>query len=318
MHAADGPVPARRSDELAELRDQVQRVSVVHEVGVRRGRPDGAVAVAALGATNLAFVRYGAEVTVDAFPTRSRFALTVPLGPMRVRARGLYDGSVAGAAFVLAGDEHTVMEPDPQAGALVVSTGAARLEDHLCTRTGRAPGPALRFLPPGSVSTPAPPSLLDQAWRTTCRVLRDTGSRPAAAVERVLEEQLLTAVLLAVPHTATAGLDDGRPAPTDVVDRAVAWLEDHHAEPVTVAGVARASGVSTRRLQEEFRRRLGTGPAAALREIRLGRARAALASGATPVAEVAYACGFGNLGRFAHDYRARFGELPSQTARRVR
>ena len=318
MHAGDGPVPAQRSDELAELRDQVQRVSVVHEIGVRRGRPDGAVAVAALGATNLAFVRYGAEVTVDAFPTRTRFALTVPLGPMRVHARGLHDGGIAGGAVVLACDEHTVMEPDPQAGALVVSTGAARLEEHLCALTGLEPGPALRFLPPGSVPTPAPASLLDQAWRTTCRVLRDTGSRPATAVERVLEEQLLTAVLLSVPHTATDRLDDRRPAPTDVVDRAVAWLEEHHAEPITVAGVARASGVSTRRLQEEFRRRLGTGPAAALREIRLGRARAALTSGIAPVAEVAHACGFGHLGRFARDYRARYGELPSRTVPRSR
>lgn len=86
-------LPARRSDRLAELRDEVAQVTVVHEIGVRRGRPDGAVAVAGLDGINVAFVRYGAEVTVDAFPTRNRFALTVPLGPMRVRAPGIADGS---------------------------------------------------------------------------------------------------------------------------------------------------------------------------------------------------------------------------------
>nr|WP_255426452.1 AraC family transcriptional regulator [Pseudonocardia sp. C8] len=137
---------------------------------------------------------------------------------------------------------------------------------------------------------------------------------------RVLEEQLLTAVLLSLPHTASGALHDDRTraAPADLVDRALAWLEEHHAEPVTVGGLARATGVSTRRLQEEFRRRRGSGPAAALREIRLARARRALAAGEAPVAEVAHACGFGHLGRFAHDYRVRYGELPSQTAHRGR
>ncbi len=72
-------------------------------------------------------------------------------------------------------------------------------------------------------------------------------------------------------------------------------------------------------LQEEFRRRLGTGPATVLREVRLARAhRALVEAGATTVADVAHACGFGHLGRFAHDYRDRYGELPSDTARRNR
>jgi len=34
------------------------------------------------------------------------------------------------------------------------------------------------------------------------------------------------------------------------------------------------------------------------------------------VAEVAYRWGFTHLGRFAHDYRARYGEAPSTTLRR--
>ena len=141
-------------------------------------------------------MRYGAEVTVDAFPTRNRFALTVPLGPMRVRAPGIADGGIVPGPFVLAADAHTVMEPDPVAGALVVSAGAGRLEEQLAALTGRPPGHALRFLPPGSATPAAPPSLLDQAWRTTCAVLTECGGRPAPLVRRVLSEQLLTAVLL--------------------------------------------------------------------------------------------------------------------------
>ncbi|GAA1851853.1 AraC family transcriptional regulator [Pseudonocardia alni subsp. carboxydivorans] len=313
-------LPARRSDRLAELRDEVAQVTVVHETGVRRGRPDGAVAVAGLDGVNVAFVRYGAEVTVDAFPTRNRFALTVPLGPMRVRAPGIADGGIVPGPFVLAADAHTLMEPDPVAGALVVSAGAGRLEEQLAALTGRPPGHALQFLPPGAATPAAPPSLLEQAWRTTCAVLTECGGRPAPLVRRVLSEQLLTAVLLTQPHTASDALrDEAAAGPADAVDRALAWIEAHHAEPVTVAAIARAAGVGVRRLQEEFRRRLGTGPATVLREVRLARAhRALVEADATTVADVAHACGFGHLGRFAHDYRDRYGELPSDTARRRR
>jgi AraC-like DNA-binding protein len=80
-----------------------------------------------------------------------------------------------------------------------------------------------------------------------------------------------------------------------------------------LAGVA---GVSARALQMGFRRFRNTTPMAYLRGVRLELARTELArakrSGGS-IASVAYLCGFGHLGRFAADYKARFNESPSQT-----
>ena len=36
------------------------------------------------------------------------------------------------------------------------------------------------------------------------------------------------------------------------------------------------------------------------------------------VSEIAFKCGFGNLGHFAGDFRKMFGELPSQVLARTR
>ncbi|MFI5611925.1 AraC family transcriptional regulator [Amycolatopsis sp. NPDC051903] len=309
--------PSPRSTRLADLRDRVQDATVVHEIGVRHGRPDGTVAVAGLGDLNLVVVRYGAQVTVDAFPTRNRFALTVPLGPMRVFAPEV-TGELLTTGFALAGDAHTVMRPDPYAGALVISTKMTRVEEHLGTLLGRPPRTALRFLPPGAPSA-APVALLDAAWRGACLALAGARTPLGPTVLRALEDQLLTAVLLGLPHTSSTELLVGGPGdPADVVEQARQWLEEHHAEPVTVADVARASGLGPRQLQAQFRRKLDTTPTAVLRDIRLGRAHQALltAGGGETVAEIAYSCGFTHLSRFAQEYRARFGELPSQTARR--
>jgi transcriptional regulator GlxA family with amidase domain len=56
-----------------------------------------------------------------------------------------------------------------------------------------------------------------------------------------------------------------------------------------------------------------------LRTVRLELARTELMNAGrqgSSVAAVANAVGFGNLGRFARDYQARFGELPSHTFHR--
>jgi transcriptional regulator GlxA family with amidase domain len=57
-----------------------------------------------------------------------------------------------------------------------------------------------------------------------------------------------------------------------------------------------------------------------VKQVRLRRAREMLESNdlTRSVTEVAFACGFGNLGHFAGDYFKCFGERPSDTFKRVR
>ena len=64
---------------------------------------------------------------------------------------------------------------------------------------------------------------------------------------------------------------------------------------------------------------LGVSPIAHLRHIRLGTARAKLqeADGTVSISEVASRCGLTHFARFAAEYRAVFGELPSATLRRA-
>lgn len=100
-------------------------------------------------------------------------------------------------------------------------------------------------------------------------------------------------------------------------------LELFEADPACayrIDDLAKTAGVSPRTLQKHFRSALGTTPRAALREIRLKRVRKALLhDGAnTAVTDIALRCGFTHLGRFAADYRARYGETPSATQRRHR
>jgi AraC family ethanolamine operon transcriptional activator len=73
--------------------------------------------------------------------------------------------------------------------------------------------------------------------------------------------------------------------------------------------------LSRRALQNYFEEATGLAPLAYMRALRLNAVRRSLKQGerAGTVSEIAYTWGFNHLGKFAHQYHAMFGELPSQT-----
>ena len=102
------------------------------------------------------------------------------------------------------------------------------------------------------------------------------------------------------------------------VRRAVAYLDEHVAEHVTLPEVAEAARLSVRSVQHVFRRHVGTTPLAYLRDRRLDAVRLELIASDpadTTVADVARRWGFAHLSRFSQAYHARFGEYPRVTIR---
>jgi AraC-like DNA-binding protein len=94
------------------------------------------------------------------------------------------------------------------------------------------------------------------------------------------------------------------------------YIEDHLHEPIRAVDLSVFSGVSLRTLERCFAAHFQISPVAYIKARRLNAARRDLAS-ANPsnesVAGVARRNGFSQLGRFSVEYRAHFGESPSQT-----
>lgn len=113
--------------------------------------------------------------------------------------------------------------------------------------------------------------------------------------------------------------EPGAALPRDVA-RVLEWLRAHLHEPVRLDALARIAGVPARTLEAHFRRFLGATPLGWVRQARLSHARRALlaSGGRASVTDVALDSGFVQLGRFAAQYCRAFGELPSETLRRIR
>lgn len=161
-------------------------------------------------------------------------------------------------------------------------------------------------------------------WLCMARMLLDYASAPparpiAARVHRQLEEMAMLMLLTEHEHSYSDRLNAPAPA---IAPRHIKAAEDFirakAGDDLTLAEIAKAVGVSIRTLGAGFQNYRDTTPMKYLRDVRLNAVREDLLSGqpGCSVSDVAMRWGFGNLGRFAGDYRRRFGEYPSATLRR--
>ena len=104
------------------------------------------------------------------------------------------------------------------------------------------------------------------------------------------------------------------------VKRALAYMRSNVAEKITLTELASGCAATERTLLKQFRKFVGLSPLAYLRRLRLNLARSELqrCDCNTAISEIATACGFTHLGRFATEYRRAFGETPSTTRQRMR
>ncbi|MDR7327739.1 MULTISPECIES: AraC family transcriptional regulator [Catenuloplanes] len=134
-----------------------------------------------------------------------------------------------------------------------------------------------------------------------------------------LSQALLNGLLLAAEHEHTAHLrQQAAPCRPRAVQVAIDAMQADPAQPYTPRTLAELAGVGTRTLQAGFRTHLGVTPTGYLRDVRLDRVHRDLRFGfAETVTEAAHRWGFTHLGRFAAQYRQRYGRSPSETLRRA-
>lgn len=102
----------------------------------------------------------------------------------------------------------------------------------------------------------------------------------------------------------------------EIIRRAHDWIDRQGSEPITLDELALATRVSARTLHNAFHEQFGLSPKRFLRLRQLNAARAELRQAdptRTRVADVMARLGVWEWGRFSSEYRALFGELPSQT-----
>lgn len=93
----------------------------------------------------------------------------------------------------------------------------------------------------------------------------------------------------------------------------VRLLQQSYLENLPIIRFAQACSMSVSAFRRQFSQVYGISPVQYRNRLRIHRARQLLADGSSSVTEVAYACGFENLGYFCRCYKKLTGETPRQT-----
>jgi len=265
----------------------------------------------------IGYIQYGSEATVHAPSARGRddYFIHLPL-------RGASEVTNQVDCVVCNTDRGVVSSPNghvmrAQRGSarLTVSLTRSAVMGHLAALLGHMPKQALELAPAIELRAAS-----GQRFARYVRMAIDDLDDPAPIHNPIMtsmhEQLIMTGLLLSQPNNYADALHrlEVRVSPRDV-QRAVDYIQGHLDSALTLADIARASGIPGRTLLKHFRDHWGTSPMRYMRNARLSRVREALLRGdrAETVTEIAMSWGFRHLGRFSVEYRKHFGESPSET-----
>jgi AraC-like DNA-binding protein len=280
-------------------------------------RLDACLNCIALPNLYISYVHYDAEVSVWTTEANCDFWVVPPIrGPFETVLGRHERVCIPGGAVVMS----------PRRGGLIRSSaGSARLSlrllgpaliRHLSALLGEPIDAPLQLAPAMDLTHGYGRSIAGHLRQAIADAESGGSLLCDRAIARSFEEFVLTALLLSHPHSYSEPLRRlDRPAAPRDVKRAIDFIEARLDSVVTLADIVAASGVPGRTLFRHFKDRHGVSPMRYLRLARFRKVREALQQGGLDqdVAEVATRWGFEHMGRFAVEYRQRFGERPSDT-----
>ncbi len=314
-----GAHPLLRTRSLCEARSVIGRAFCDHRLDLRHRGARPSVRHDRVGGPNLSLnaLRYGAEVKIDPGRLGGFYLLQIPLeGHALVTHRGREVAASPRMATILNPDRDASMIWSETCAKVLLQVSRAYLdgvaEDLL---GGPLPGP-VRFEPAVDLDRPQGRSLRARVLAAAEQARRGELWRAEPGLRESWAERDLAVALLGLARNdvSHAFWRSDRPLLSRELRRAVDYMHGHYADPLRLDEIAAHCGVTPRALQLGFRKAFDMSPMRYLREVRLDEAHYRLSRrrNRERVTDVALACGFLHLGRFAQHYRARFGRCPSE------
>lgn len=312
-----------RTGDLDEARNAVADIYLQHRLdSAQSDRLDMTLNAIEERLFTAGYLAYGAEATLEMPPTEVNYHinLTTAGSTNALRADGTRASTQARrSGLILHPQQTTTVDWASDAEQFILKVPRTSLESHLSDLLGRQVKSVIDFDFTLDLATPAGASLLASVEFFVRELDRPGGIADMPLARDQLESFIMSQLLAAADHPYR----DELLAPSEQVKLGrlrpvVDFIEMNADEPLTPNELARAGNMSVRTLHASFQRCFGLSPMAYVRKVRLEHVRAELIANRDPhlqVTEVASRWGFYHLGRFAQQYRDRYGESPSDTLR---
>ncbi|MDC9581538.1 AraC family transcriptional regulator [Xenorhabdus sp. PR6a] len=307
------------SNDLDEVKSMVGRVMQPHQLHIvgNNQKLDARMHYIPLGDISMSRLRYSASVEITPGELSSFFLVQMPLaGCAGIESGDQCLDSTPNMASVLSPNQHTAMRWNADNDQFMVRISRSLLERTLVGQLGHPLEQPLVFELGFAWQR-------CQAWRCLMPYLLECTTQVPDILQHKLItsqiEQLISVTLLSTHqhnYSETPANHRCSIRPRHV-RRVQEYLQAHAHEPITVEQLAQVAGVSLRSLYSGFKEFLNISPMQYLRDLRMEHVRTELLAGeAASVTGVALRWGFAHMGRFSAEYKARYGETPSESLRR--
>lgn len=315
-----------KTTDATEARERVASVYCPHTlkiIGQKDQCVDTAMSHVSLGDVTLNRLRYGPTVTIDAGRLSSFLLVMMPMvGTAQVTCGDDQIWTSTRTAAVISPTQPFYQTINANCDQIMVQISCELLNRICAQHIGHDLRQPLQFRPNLSMEPPH-----GGPWPALMNYLLAMFNSPTpqqmnSPLLRTPIEHLIVATLLhSQPNNYSEELQQpARPIAPSHVKRVEDYIKAHAKEALTVADLAAYAGVSTSALYTGFRDFRNTSPMAYLRNERLLLVHDELLHtdpGTETVADVASRWGFQHLSHFAMHYKKKFGELPSDTLRKL-
>ncbi len=270
--------------------------------------------------SSISRLRYKAPISVNSEPMESFIMVMMPVeGKALVRCGEQETYSNSNISCIVNYSDPLSMNWDDQCDQLII-----RVDRNLLDRTcegflGKPLREPLRFKNRMELTDPKL-----KCWTDVVRLLTSNASifstlHDFPLVARQYEQLLATTILNVQPHNYGDVLPSScREITPSFMRKAEEFILQNVDQPITIEDLAKSLEVSVRTLYNGFQKYRDTTPMAYLAKVRLDRIHADLlearSTGANAsVTRIAMDWGVFHMGNFSKNYKARFGELPSET-----
>lgn len=312
-----------QSKDLDETRELVSGIFCDHRLTMveRQGQLNYQHRHVRTPAMSLSVMSYGAEVLIAPQALDSFFLVQLPLkGEDRIASGKDAQLSRPGSGTIHCPGQSFAMNWSAECSKLVVRIEHEALERHAMLLLGHMPNRPLHFETTLNTLRGG-----GRAWEIMVQQLLHGFQRSPELVDHPVmranfEQLIMSGLLLWQGNSLSAVLE--RPE-QEVLPKHLRMVEDymraHLDAPITNELLAEMTGVSLRTLYNSFKKFRGVSPMRYLKDLRMEKVREELLDTGKirNVTTVATRWGFFELGRFAAEYRKRYGESPSDTLRRL-
>jgi AraC family transcriptional regulator len=167
------------------------------------------------------------------------------------------------------------------------------------------------------ISLPPFVGVMDEMLKAVAYEIRKMLLSPAPP-DRIYAETLsrtATSYLVRNYASGRSGTNDARALTPQQCNRAIEYIETCLSDNLTLAGIAKAAGISTGRLNSEFKCRMKLAPHQYVLNARVRRANALLTLTDLSLAQIALQCGFSNQQHMTRMVRRMTGRTPGAIRR---